>query len=1144
MNDNPTRTPATPENTLSEPVSTTSTNYSRWMTDMWEEIKDRRLSQLAIPGAHDSGVDMAGTWGPEELYGANQDNSFPEQLAAGARFLDLRLVDSSYRKVIGNHSPQYKFFEVFEFKHGIVSAGRRLEHLIRDVKKFVTENPREIVILDFHSYDRGKNFSNTSLERCIPYFTPIEKFLIPPSYSNSTLREMRDAYPDGSIILALNHNYPKPQGNDAQPDKWQPHWIKRTQIWSKFSHEWNSTDSSEQGIIKLVQQTMQSPPLNQSWALSAAAYNATGPVHLHRDHPIRTENFKVGHQNANIVMVDFIERFDTMLSVVDRCIVLNRQRFLDKSPPSTPTNLLVKAINVPAPGGYTLQNTLEFTWQRPSDNLGVYKYEVFRDDILAFTTNETTHRQKNLHLRNYTFKVRALDIMGNPSNFSEPFQLIQDTTPPTIPENFQLIPPIGYRNVRAKWEESFDIAGIEGYELRQNGQNVPITRQTSYTFSGLSTNEEHTLELRAKDINGLYSEYTKIVLQPRPKLITPRVTVTEFNESGIYKARLTWEFSAPPQAPVYCGYEFGDSYITSTHIEGELPGVDFEARKNEQFEFKCRIGFLGVVIGEPDLSEEFLYALTFDPTPPNPVSDLKVTLRTESNISVSWTRSPSQKTEYHAISFDESPPTLLPASANSYNFLVLENRAHLIEVWAISDIGVPSISEQLVIERFEPPPEKPGTPQVNNITHSSVMLSWAKSAGQEVRYKVSLNGFVIAYPNEPFCNINHLKNHSDYYVEIRAFNSAGVSEPATTTFKTLLTPPANLRFSHLNGRCRLAWNPVFGKFPSHEISVNGRVFNTGPGRWGYNFKLQDLSPGPAPHHFTFKVRAQLDGASSEVSLLEKSLIDDAPPSQPGPPIVSNITDTSATLTWTPSSDNVGVAQYLVVLNGFFVFTTQDTRYTFSTLTSGAYFYVYVRAKDKDGNLSAPSKNAVFKTTGQAPLPPPSAPRVNIKAETATSLSLEWGALDGATGVRILLNDEHWRDVLLLSSITILNLVPSVEYTISVSTFDVLGQLSEPTVISHELKDTTPPSPPGNLRKSGSTSDSVTLAWDASTDDIGVCDYVIYNNHEYFDRTPLTQYSAIGLMPGIHRFEVLAQDLSGNLSEPTSLDVQIEGDESI
>lgn len=1144
MNDNPTGTPVPPANTPSDPLSTASTNYSRWMTNIWEEIKSLRLSQLAIPGTHNSGVDLAGTWGLEEMYGANQDKSFPEQLAAGARYFDLRLVDSSYVKVIGNHSPQYKFIEVFEFKHGVVSAGRRLEHLIRDVKNFVIQNPQEIVILDFHTYDRGRNYSNSSLERCLPYFTSIERFLIPRSFSNKPLYEIRNAYPSGSIILAMDHNYPVPQGNNAPPDKWQPGWVQRSQIWGRFKHEWNSTELSEKGILELVTQAMLSPPSNGLWVLSASAYGATGPIHLNRNNPIRTETFKEGYQNVNIVMVDFIERSDTIYSVVDRCIVLNKLRHLDRTPPSAPTNLLVKVINVPDPNGYTLQNTLEFTWERASDNLGVHQYEVYSDNKLEFRTHKTTHRQKNLHLRNYTFKVRASDIMENSSSLSEPFQLIQDTTPPTIPENFLLAPPIGYKKIRVQWDESFDSAGIEGYELRRNGQRIAFTSQTSYTISDLDINEEHILELRAKDVSGLFSEYTKVVLPPRPKLINPRVTIKEFNESNIYKARLTWDFSTPPQSPVYCGYKFGDSYITSTHIEGELPGVDFDARKDEQFEFTCRIGFLGVVVGEPDLSEEFTYALTFDPTPPTPVSDLKVTLRTESNISISWIRPPSQKVEYLAISLDEAPPTLLPASANNYNFLVVENKEHLIEVWTISDIGIPSTTTQLAVRMFDNIPEKPGIPVVSDITHSSAKLSWAASSGLEVKYKVSLNGFIVAYTNDTFFNLTHLRDYFNFRVEIRAFNSAGSSQPAITTFKTLLTPPVNLRFSHLNGLCRLAWNPTFGNSPSHEISINGRVFTTGPRRWGYSFKLQDVSPGPAPHHFTFKVRAQLDGANSEVSLLEKSLVDDAPPSQPGAPTISNISDSSATITWSPASDNVGVTEYLVVLNGFLVFTTPDPRYTLYSLTSGAHYYVYIRAKDKDGNLSAPSKIAVFKTTGQSPSPPPSAPRVNVTAETATSLTLNWGSLEGASGVRILRNDEHWRDVFLLSSVTMLNLVPSVEYTISVSTFDLWGQLSEPTVITHELKDTTPPSSPGNLRKSASGSDSVTLAWNASTDDIGICDYVIYNNHEYFDRTPLTHYSAIGLMPGTHRFEVLAQDLSGNLSAPTSLDVHIEGDESI
>jgi predicted phage tail protein len=76
---------------------------------------------------------------------------------------------------------------------------------------------------------------------------------------------------------------------------------------------------------------------------------------------------------------------------------------------------------------------------------------------------------------------------------------------------------------------------------------------------------------------------------------------------------------------------------------------------------------------------------------------------------------------------------------------------------------------------------------------------------------------------------------------------------------------------------------------------------------------------------------------------------------------------------------------------------------------------------------------------------------------------------------------------------------------------------------------------------GSTLDSVTLAWDESTDDVGICDYVIYNNQQYFDRTPLTHYTAVDLPSGTYSFEVCALDLSGNHSAPASVSVEIEGE---
>lgn len=441
-------------------------------------------------------------------------------------------------------------------------------------------------------------------------------------------------------------------------------------------------------------------------------------------------------------------------------------------------------------------------------------------------------------------------------------------------------------------------------------------------------------------------------------------------------------------------------------------------------------------------------------------------------------------------------------------------------------------------------PGKPGTPVLNELSHDSVNVSWTPSAhyGEDVHYRVYLNGFLIKMVSPPNTRLTHLKSHTDYHIEVRAVNAAGVSEPSILAFKTRVRAPTNLRFSQRNGLCRLAWDPVFKQAPSHEVSINGQVFTIAQGFWGFNFRLADVSSGPVPHYLKFAVHARQGGDISEVTLLERTVADDVPPSRPGTPVVSDITENGATLSWEPSSDNVGVSGYQVVLNGLLVFPTPDTHFTFTRLTSGAYHWVYVRARDKEGNVSGISPRTVFQTTGQAPSPRPSPPEASITALTSTSARLEWQYQEDIpdSGVRILINEEHFKDVLLLNAIVLNDLIPHAEYSISVSTFDVFGQLSEPTTLVYESRDITPPSVPRNLRSADVGADSVKLIWDESADDVGVCEYVIYSNHEYFDSTPLTHYTAVDLLPGSYSFEVCAMDLSGNASEPAALTVLIEG----
>ena len=94
--------------------------------------------------------------------------------------------------------------------------------------------------------------------------------------------------------------------------------------------------------------------------------------------------------------------------------------------------------------------------------------------------------------------------------------------------------------------------------------------------------------------------------------------------------------------------------------------------------------------------------------------------------------------------------------------------------------------------------------------------------------------------------------------------------------------------------------------------------------------------------------------------------DTTPPSTPGTPVPSNITATSATLTWTASTDNIGVTGY-DVLNaaGAVIASSATNSLNLTGLTPATQYAVRVRARDAAGNPSMASGQATF-TTLNAP----------------------------------------------------------------------------------------------------------------------------------------------------------------------------------
>ncbi|WP_255298299.1 glycosyl hydrolase family 18 protein [Brevibacillus dissolubilis] len=79
-------------------------------------------------------------------------------------------------------------------------------------------------------------------------------------------------------------------------------------------------------------------------------------------------------------------------------------------------------------------------------------------------------------------------------------------------------------------------------------------------------------------------------------------------------------------------------------------------------------------------------------------------------------------------------------------------------------------------------------------------------------------------------------------------------------------------------------------------------------------------------------------------------------------------------------------------------------------------------------------------------------------------------------------------------------------------------------------DTLPPSTPANLRSTGLTSSSVSLAWDASTDNVGVAGYNVYNGSALATTVTGTTATVSGLAGSTtYNFTVKAKDAAGNIS---------------
>ena len=130
---------------------------------------------------------------------------------------------------------------------------------------------------------------------------------------------------------------------------------------------------------------------------------------------------------------------------------------------------------------------------------------------------------------------------------------------------------------------------------------------------------------------------------------------------------------------------------------------------------------------------------------------------------------------------------------------------------------------------------------------------------------------------------------------------------------------------------------------------------------GTSYRFNDLTPGT---EYTFHVvavdAAGNKSAPADYTVSTVALPDTEAPVMSGEIAVMDITRDTATVTWTPASDNNVVSHYEVYNDGVLLGTTEELSYNLTGLAADTRYLVKVRAVDASGNYSTPL-SAIFRT---------------------------------------------------------------------------------------------------------------------------------------------------------------------------------------
>jgi chitodextrinase len=546
--------------------------------------------------------------------------------------------------------------------------------------------------------------------------------------------------------------------------------------------------------------------------------------------------------------------------------------------------------------------------------------------------------------------------------------------------------------------------------------------------------------------------------------------------------------------------------------------------------------------------------LVVDTTPPSMPGGLAAGTLTDRSVRISWSPA-SDNVAVTGYNVFRNGTQVGTSTTTSYTDSGLTpSTAYSYTVRARDAAGNTSAASAALSVTTQPPdtsaPSAPTGLTASVVTSSSATLSWTAASDNYgvAGYYVFRNGTQIAAPSGTSYTDSSLSPSTTYSYTVKAADAAGNLSAASTALSVTTSAGNSATVYYKKGfatpyiHFRPAggtWTTVPGvAMPDSEVPGHAKytvnlgaatqlecVFNNGSGTWDNNNGGNYFFPSGTS---TFSAGTITPGAPA---------VDSTSPSAPTNVTAPSKTPSSVTLSWTASTDNVGVTGYLIYRGGTQVGTSTTTSYTDSGLAASTTYSYTVRARDAAGNTSAASAalsvttsagNSVtvyykkgfstpyihYRPAGGTWTTPPGVAMPNAEVAGYAKYTVNLGS---ATQLECDFNNGSgtWDNNGGLNYF-----IPAGTHTFNAGTITA-GAPSG---------DVSSPAAPTGLTVSSKTATSVSLTWNAVTDPSGIDGYNVYRGGSLVGSPGSTSYTDTGLTAGTtYSYTVRARDTVGNLS---------------